>query len=152
MTTVTYRPAALEDVLDVAPRLREQDRIEVCAATGKSPMEAVSGSFQRSKRTWAAVIGGRPECLFGIGELDHRHGVPWMVGTPALLRHQRRLLVDARSVVEDMQAAYRVLYNITHARNYVSIRWLYRLGFEFGKPFYLNNEPFIPFYRHRHVS
>lgn len=150
--SVEYRVATLADALDIAPRLREQDRVEVAAASDTEDVQAaLLASLDRSKRTWVAVIDGRPECIFGIGELNQHHGVPWMLGTPAILKHQRRLLVDARSIVEDMQDAYRVLYNMTHADNAVAIRWLKRLGFTFGAPFQHNSHTFLPFYRHRNV-
>lgn len=147
---IEYARANFIDVLTVATNIREQDRREIELITGKPAKSSVMDSWGRSKRTWAARVDGRTVAIFGIGEHNGK-GIPWLLGTDDMVKHQRALLVDAQSVVDDMQAAYPTLFNWTHAENTVAIRWLKRLGFKFAPPVQHNNATFLPFYRHRHV-
>jgi hypothetical protein len=149
---ITYRVAALQDALDIAPRLREQDRIELEAATGKDPVAAITAAVEATSRMWAAVIDGQVECIFGIGEATRQVGVPWMLATDAVVEHQRALVEDALSIVEDMQEAYPLLTNFVHSDNTAAIAWLRHLGFSFGDPIEHGpaKQPFIPFFRRQH--
>jgi hypothetical protein len=148
---IEYVCASLIDFIRVSTRLREQDRREVELITGRTARMAVIGSWRDSKRSWAARVDGRTVAIFGVAEHIHGVGIPWLLGTDDMVLHQRALLVDAQSVVDDMQAAYPTLYNWTHSENTVAIRWLKRLGFKFAAPVRHNNATFLPFYRHRHV-
>jgi hypothetical protein len=150
---IEYREARLADAVDIAGRLRRADAVEIQFATGLPARSAVYQSFAASRRVWVATVNGRPECIFGIAEVNPVVGCPWMVGTDEVLRHQRELLRAGRSIVEDMNAAYPLLENFVHADNTPSIRWLGRLGFRFKEPipFGPQKQPFIPFFRYPNV-
>lgn len=146
---ITHHDATGEDLSHIARHLRKQDRVEVEAATGKSAERVLFDSWRSSKGTWIARVDGVPACLYGIAAHDsfEGFGVPWMVGTDEMLRHQRALIFDAKKWVEKMQAQYPTLINATHARNTAAIRWLRWLGFQFTPEVTVNGHPFIPFYR-----
>lgn len=147
---VEFRAAKTKDMVSLAPRLRKADVEEVLAYSGHDAFTALLLSFGDSKRTWVAEIGGQVECVFGIAEVTHKIGCPWMLGTDVIHRHSKRLVADAKLIVEDMNAAYPLLANMVHAKNTAAIRWLKHLGFQFsdGVEHGPNKELFYPFYRH----
>lgn len=148
---IVYHDAREVDVIDIARRLRKQDLDELeVLLPGKTPVQALLVSMNSSVWTRVALINGHPECVFGLGR-DGATGIPWMMGTDVMMRHQRALLVEGRAEVEAMQRSCALLYNVTHARNTAAIRWLKRLGFQFGDQFDHNGHPLLPFYRHQHV-
>lgn len=150
---IEYREAKLADVVSVVERLRAEDRFEVEASSGKDARTAVLLSLEHSKRTTVATVNGRPECIFGLGELTHKIGVPWMLGTDEVPRHARALLIDAKRTVAKMHEAYPYLTNFVHAENTHSILWLKRLGFEFlpAAPHGAHQQLFLQFVRQRNV-
>lgn len=140
--------------MSVIARLRPEDEAEVRAATGKDPAGAIMRSFVEDGNTQVCVIDGVPQALFGCGEAAADVGIPWMVGTidfPILAK--RQLAVDARRYIEKWQAVYALLFNAVHVDNTHSISWLTRLGFKFlpAQPYGATGQPFIIFYRQRHV-
>lgn len=148
-----FRTATLRDMVSLAPRMRAADVAELKASSGRDPFTALCLSFGTSKRTWVYTVDGQVECAFGIAEITRDVGCPWMLGSDEVRNHSKRLIRDAMSVVEDMQAAYPTLFNQTHERNTVALRWLRYLGFKFlpAVQHGPQNEAFIPFYRHNNV-
>ena len=148
MTVVTYEPAHEGHVAILAPRVREADRREIWAASHRDPEHALAHGLRLSDRAWAGYGDGRLACLFGVGpaSLLGRVGVPWLIGSDDLVRHQTAFLRRSRPVLATLFDGYDVLTNFVDARNEASIRWLGWLGFRFGDP-----APFgpdrLPFYR-----
>jgi hypothetical protein len=124
-------PASSEHIGTIAERMREADRLEVYAASGKAPEEALAFSLRKSSiaRTW--VIDGRPEMMFGVGDLNVLAGVgaPWLLGTDAVLAHQMEFLRQSRKWRNQLLRRYSTLNNFVDVRNDVSVRWLRWLGF-----------------------
>src|SRR5688500_14823450 len=57
------RPAALRDVLEIGPLIRQADRREIIAATLQDPQLMVLDAFWRSRTTWAGTEDGKVICL-----------------------------------------------------------------------------------------
>ena len=128
--------------------MRQQDADEVRAAGWQSLHEAVHDSVSLSE--WSRVVrcNGVLVAIFGVrasGTLLSPCGIPWMLGTPALMRHRLLLHRMARKYVSDMLHKYGHLFNVVDARNSVSISWLKRLGFQFHDPVEFRGHQFIPF-------
>jgi hypothetical protein len=77
------------------------------------------------------LFDGEPVAMFGVvpaSTLTGR-GVPWMVASATLDRHQRLFLRHCRPAVEQMGRMFRHLCNHVDARNTKAVRWLAWLGF-----------------------
>lgn len=125
-----------EHIRSIAKRMREADRLEVHAASGKTPGQALAFSLRKSSvaRTW--IIDGRPEMMFGVGDLNILAGVgaPWLLGTDVVLSHQMEFLRRSREFRNQLLQRYSTLRNFVDVRNEVSVRWLRWLGFTLSDP------------------
>lgn len=138
---------AVDDhIATIAERMRQADRDEVMASGGKAPAEALSGSLAKSSQAWTALVNGRPEVMFGVGDLNilTRTGCPWLLGTDAVGEHYRLFLRQSVMWREQLLGRYEVLRNAVDDRNEVSKRWLRWMGFTLYEPMPLgvNGEPF----------
>lgn len=144
---VEVRPATLDDARTLV--LRAADRAEVEALTGRDPHAVLAESVERSAMAWAGVADGELVCLFGVVPLSLAGvtGVPWLLGSDAVVAYGRPFLRRNRTYVREMLRAFPVLRNVVDARNAVSIRWLRWLGFTMGQPqpMGVRGLPFIPF-------
>lgn len=129
-------PALPEHVALLAPRVREADRQELWASGRITPAAALAIGVSSSSSSWAGFIGDELVCLFGVvpASLVTGIGVPWMIGSDAVVRHQFTFLRQSRPCVGRMRAVYDVLVNWVDDRNVVAQRWLRWLGFEVEAP------------------
>lgn len=145
-------PAAREHIPYLADRMREADRREIWASHRHTPTEALTGALVASTRAWSALIGGRPEIMWGVapaGSLLSRTGCPWLLASPALENQVgwefRRW---SRYYVERMQTGFDRLENCVAADNLISRRWLAWCGFTLADAVtVINGHDFIPFWR-----
>lgn len=144
---VEIRPATVEDALALV--LRQADREEVEALTGRDAREALVESVVRSAAAWAGLANGELVCLFGVVPMSlvGVTGIPWLLGSDAVTRYGRPFLRRNRAYLREMLREFPVLRNVVDARNTVSIRWLEWLGFTLGtpQPMGVCGLPFIPF-------
>jgi hypothetical protein len=144
---VEIRPATVEDALALV--LRQADREEVEALTGRDAREALVESDVRSAAAWAGLANGELVCRFGVVpvSLVGVTGIPWLLGSDAVTRYGRPFLRRNRAYLREMLREFPVLRNVVDARNTVSIRWLEWLGFTLGtpQPMGVCGLPFIPF-------
>lgn len=129
---------------EIARRMRKEDRDEVFAASGKSPIQALTFTLRRSAQAWTALIDGKPEVMFGVVDLNilAGTGAPWLLGTDAVEKHYVAFLRNSVRFRSQLLARYEVLKNFVDDRNKVSVRWLEWLGFELGEPFDWNGYAF----------
>lgn len=149
---VTIRPATIEDARSLV--LRQADREEVEALTGRDPSGVVAESVAASHKAWAGLAGDRLVCLFGVAPMSLAGvtGIPWLLGSDDVCRYSRAFLRRNRAYVHEMLVDFPVLRNVVDQRNAVSIRWLKWLGFRFGEPMPMGPRglPFIPFQMEAH--
>lgn len=124
--------------------MRQADRDEVEAVSGRTPYEALSLSFRKSAVAHTALIGGRPEVMFGAGDINILAGVGavWLLGTDAVERHHRAFLRGSIQWRDQLFERYDVMRNFVDVRNSVSIRWLEWLGATFSDPVMLRGHAF----------
>ena len=129
-------PARAAHIRTIAKRMRQADRDEVLAASGRSPGQALVFSLRKSSVSWTALVDGRPEVMFGVGDLNilARVGAPWLLGTDAVEIHSVAFLRRSRGFTDQLLRRYSVLRNFVDDRNTVSIRWLRWLGFTLLDP------------------
>ncbi len=140
-------PARASHLRSIAARMRQADRDEIAAASGRSPLAALSLSYRKSRMCWVALINGQPEVIFGAGDLNVLTGTgsPWLLGTDAVDVFGREFLRGSLHWRDQLLQRYSVLRNVVDCRNAVSIRWLEWLGFEFSPPFQHRGHDFILF-------
>jgi hypothetical protein len=140
----------------LATRLREGDRREVFASTGRPPEEVLPLAFDIAAECYT-IRGSNsddPIGIFGVGNSGlhkgtGRVGIPWMLCTDALVNdHGVALLRVSRQWVRCLGRNYDALANYVYAENDVHVRWLQWCGFALRKlpvkygPF---DQPFYPF-------
>ncbi len=126
----------------IANAAREADRVELWAASQSTPFDALAYGVEHSTSAWTGFIDDDPVCMFGVVPVSLLGGVgvPWMIGTDAVVRHQFAFLRGSRPCVERMRSLYDSLVNYVDDRNLVAQRWLRWLGFEIG-----HAEPYGPY-------
>lgn len=142
------RPA---DVLAVVADLRDADRDEIAALVGaEGVLDAVDTSVGSSARAWTLTDDGLPIAVFGVAPSELRGvGMPWLVGTPRILKRQRSFMRLCATYIARMHELFPVLINVVDSRNTRAIAWLRHVGFEFGPPANIGVEKrlFYPFSR-----
>ena len=116
--------------------MRKADADEVHAASGRTPAGALVYSLRKSSHAWTALIDGRPELIFGVGELNVLAGIgaPWLLGTDAVETHYVAFLRHSVSFRDQLLRRYPVMRNFVDDKNKASKRWLKWLGAEFSDP------------------
>jgi hypothetical protein len=128
--TQYWRPATLEDVDWVAPRLRKADVEEIKASCGTSAYEGLYASFAASNPALALVDGdGPPLGIFGLVPDADGNACVWMLGTGEIEKYPMTFLRNSLEWVRQSNRQYPILYNQVDARNGVHIKWLRWMGF-----------------------
>lgn len=137
-------PACPGHIRAIASRMRAADRQEVFAASGRTPLAALSYSYRKSSCCWTAIFNGRPELMWGVGDINVLTGVgaPWLLGTDAVEQNFRVFLRISSHWPPQLLQRYSVLRNFVDARNTVSARWLEWLGFRLFDPVDINGHSF----------
>lgn len=137
-------PARAAHIRTIARRMRKADRDEVRAASDKSPAEALTYSLRKSSVAWTALVNGRPEVMFGVGDLNILAGVgaPWLLGTDAVERNYVAFLRGSVEWRGQLLQRYSTLRNFVDVRNKASIRWLRWLGFKLSDPVTMRGHEF----------
>lgn len=156
MKPTFVRQATPADALDIAERLREEDRAEILAATGLDPRLALPAGVQGGGFVLTAGVEsiGRPEILFGVDPVADcpEVGVAWMVSTPAIYDYPVEVAVRSRELHNLFHQRYELLTNYMDERNTRHRKWLSWLGFKFIRrveSFGAENRPFIEFASYR---
>ena len=141
----------LEHALDLGPRLREVDLLELRASAGMDGTAALISSAQSSALGWTFLnpTSGLPQTMAGLGLMDGEPGVPWALSAP-WDRASLRFFIDVYAIViKYMHRFAPDMRNYVDARNRAAWRWLKRAGFEFGpaQPWGIEQRDFYAFSR-----
>lgn len=136
------RPVQESDISYIANNLREADLEELKASHGAKvsprallmisvgitpdPVTLLSGSGSGEP---IALLGTVPPSLLGSNTAK-----PWMLGTEAVFRYPKKIVMGGRSYVREMLERYGALENYVDVRNVVSVRWLQSIGFSLDEP------------------
>lgn len=141
-------PALAEHIAPIAADARAAD-IEELAAQDTTPAACMAYGLAHGTRSYAALLGGVPVCMFGVVPAGPGEGVPWLVGSNGLnaLRAQREFLRLSVPVVAEFERLYPLLYNTVDVRNTAAQRWLAWLGFTLGATFTQGPDVFRLFWK-----
>lgn len=153
-TLISVVEADPMDALVLAPKLRENDKIEV-TAMGNTPFGALMGAFDLPNSKVFSIIEAKEDqdftkviAMFGCSDSVEvpKYGVPWMLASKELEQYPRPFLKYCKDWINDIQQDYEVLYNMVHCKNAQGMRWLQWCGFDIktqrtygagGEDFYL---------------
>lgn len=151
------RKATVEDAINIAPRLRAEDRAEIIAATGLPPEIVLPLGMTPDRETYVAGVIERPdspEIIFGVDPVpgEPEIGVIWMVSTPVIFDYPQRFAAVSGEMISRLHEMYPLLTNFIDERNTRHIRWLKWLGFKMLRrieQFGPESRPFIEFASYR---
>lgn len=131
----------------VAAVMRQADKDEVIAATGRSPLWGLVHSYKRSAICMTVLIDGEPEAIFGAGDLSVLTGMgaPWLLASDRAVSCRVEFLRGSVHWRDQLLRRYSVLRNVVDCRNKIAIRWLRWLGFAFSDPFKHRGHDFMMF-------
>lgn len=149
MSTVTYRPPTEDDIVSVADRMRVADVMEVAAASGHTPLQALLAAVSTSTFSFTAVIDGNPEGIFGVVSRGGLGAEVWMLGTDDLVKDPALFLSETSRILDGWAEEFAVLHNFVDDENHVAKAWLERAGFTLSapRPYGVGQLPFRYFYR-----
>lgn len=149
---LTIRPATREEAEWVGRNLREEDREEVIAGTGRAPEEVLPLSFDLSEHCYTIRLTGpdgkpeeHPAVIFGVAAdpLYEGVGLVWLLATRAIARAPLSILKEASFWLDHFNRQYRALHNIVYARNDLHLRWLQLTGFQLRDTVQHNGHDYI---------
>jgi hypothetical protein len=141
------RKATLSDLHIVADNLRPADLAEIKASTPLDPVEALKFGHDYGECRAICTPDDLPVALYGVTPIyEGELASIWMVATNDFHKVQRQFLRQCRDGIQQIGGGYRLLFNLTDARNELHHRWLKWCGFTFinkhenhghqGRPFY----------------
>lgn len=133
MKPTFVRQASTADALDVAQRLRKEDREECLAATGGDPVTLLPLLAEGGNMLAAGLRhNDRAEILFGVDphNLVKRVGTIWLLSTPVIYDYPVEFVVRTKELLTEFHKDYDLLTNFIDARNTRHIRWLAWMGFK----------------------
>lgn len=152
MTTFAHVEVADEEHIErIAARARLADREELMASNAMSPAEAMHEGLRTASAARTGFVDGEPICMFGVSPYEPQPviGIPWMIGTDLLERHQRVFIRRCHREFAAVCEGYHYLVNWVDDRNVVAHRWLQWMGFRLHEaaPYGVEGLPFRMFDR-----
>ncbi len=125
-------PATEEHAIDLAPRLRRDDKWEVMCSSGLASLPALTQSVQFSDYCWTALLDGRPEIMWGVCKFppDPSMGIVWLLSSEELYRIPGRFMKETAIYLSKMLKVFDTLFNYVHTGNIKSIKWLEANSFQ----------------------
>ena len=125
-----YRPATIQDGLEVANNLRDEDRAEV-EGLGNIPILHVPYGVLISDHATAILMkDGSLGGLAGITQVEKGVGQIWMLCTPNIIQEPITFFRQSKRWMAEVEGNYRLLWNLADARNHVHHQLLRFLGFK----------------------
>lgn len=128
----TIRKATKEDVISIAPRLRDADQDEIMYAAGDYPKYVLERALDLpGLGSWVGCWNGQPEAIFGVAHGPMGIGIPWLVATDVIAEKPKYFVKMCRPWLDGWSMQYSQLTSFVHAKNELHIRWLKWCGFKF---------------------
>ncbi len=127
--------ALQRDAINLAPRLRPIDRLEV-EATGRTAEASLLSAFNMpNTKVLAGKAGDKVVFMCGASQClqNPANGVIWMLTSDLAEHYKKDILKLSKPTIEELSKGYKNVYNIIHKNNRTSIRWLEWCGFDVMK-------------------
>jgi hypothetical protein len=143
-------PAVPGDAERVASLVRESDRMEVTAASGRPVLERLQWGQAHGSPALTGWCMEGPLCMFGVTcrSVLTREGTPWLLSTVLIDGYHLSFLRSSRPHFEALTERYDYLSNYVDNRHTAAKRWLHWLGFVLGPvvPYGVDNLEFRRFW------
>lgn len=130
----------------MAPLLRVEDVEELRAATGDTPIGALTKSLEISVAAFTLCIDGEPVAMYGVApqETNPDVGVVWLLGTEKLRKYPKLFWKTALQELPKLGTYFPVLINAVDSKYEKALRFARRLGFQIraSAPYGVDGEPF----------
>lgn len=134
---IVLRQATLQDCWSLGTKLREADKAEVKASSGRLPTTALMSAWNNSDLPLTIYAEDDRESIrvgmWGVVPdlSEPMAGAIWMMAAPELRLAKHSFLRVSRGYVDVLNRRYPVLFNTVDARNTVHLKWLRWTGFTF---------------------
>jgi len=155
---IVLRKATLQDCWSLGTKLREEDKAEIRASSGRTPTLALMSAWDNSGLPLTIYAEDDVESIrVGMWGVVPTPGEPmagaiWMMALPELRLAKMSFLRVSVGYVDVLNDHYPVLYNTVDARNTLHLKWLRWTGFTFiqrHEHFGYEQRPFYEFVRVR---
>lgn len=142
MRTGTWvAPAGKKHAEVLSRTMRKQDRVEVLASGGLTPMKAARLSINRSIEAYALYLGPAYLCdkllaVFGVGEDGHVR-FPWMLTANAVddnFKSKMSFYRATKKIVHYFRGRYPLMMNMVYVGSPGTMKWAEQLGFKISDP------------------
>ena len=115
------RYAVLPDLPQLSLHMREDDKNEVYANSGLSPLAGLIYSFKISTEVFTVCKEDTLEPIFVFGyrimEPPDLTACIWLLGTDKIKKHKRVFLEESKIYLDYIQSKAKLLYNYVDSRN-----------------------------------
>lgn len=136
MARLTVRYPTQDDIDYLSRNMRQSDIDESRILSLLEPADAVKLSIAVSDDdyTLAVLADDQLLCITGVARtslIDDTASI-WLLGTHHIGKFRRELLVDVKRGIGHLLHRFTKLYNYVDVDNKACIKWLERVGFQFG--------------------
>lgn len=132
---LVVRASVWHDPIGMAERMRIEDKAEVVAASGHTPLQALAHAFLNSEECYTVDFNGKPSAMFGCvpSEADTgvRLGTIWLLGTDDIPLFTWPFLRNSRTWLDRVCEGFDIVGNFVDERNKQHVKWLRWLKFTF---------------------
>ena len=128
------RPSTLEDVVELAEKMREED-VEELRATGDTPKGCLLYCYLASKPCITMMSRhGYLMGMYGVIPEGEKSGRIWMLGQTKMtedIRDKIWFLRESQVRLKELHKTYPLMFNIVDTRNRTHVKWLKWMKFTF---------------------
>jgi hypothetical protein len=143
------RPARLQDICDLSPKLRQLDLDEVKASHGHTGEQALLAGYVSASHCFTVELSGEVIAMFGVSPsvVGPRIGSGWLLGSDKIDSSKIAFAKASLKALGFLLESYDAVFNFVDARHVRSIEWLKWLGAFFydERPFGVEQKPFQMF-------
>jgi len=139
------RLTVLEDIKNLAPRLRFEDKREILSSIGLTPYEGLYYSYKHSTVCFTIFNSKNiPIAIFGVNKITNSLSSIWLLASNGLKEVEIPFLRQCRDLVNFLTKKHKILFNFVDCRNELHIKWLRWCGFKFLRKtnYGVLNQPF----------
>lgn len=125
------KKATLNEVLEIAPYLREADRQEILIKN-TTIEKAIKTAYENSYDCRCLKLNKKVIGIFGISQ----QGIIWFLGADEMNKHSFYFVREGKRVTQEWLKEHKTLFNIVDSRNITHIKWLKIIGAEVNQDDY----------------
>lgn len=139
--------SVLDDVYELAPRLRQDDINEV-KALGFKPEQSLLQGFIYSDICYSVKHNNKTIGMFGTTNynLPNKWGSIWFLGSDETINFPVTFIREGKKFLKQAFQKYDILVNAVDSRNTSHIKYIEHIGLIISNPIMINGYKFLQFY------